>query len=256
MLDNLKRGSMKKRMSHGTMVCAVIAGIALCGSGAGGEKKAATEKAGAVYPNCTRIFNGKDFEGWEADPSTWSITNGAMRGMGGTSRLAYTKADYGSFRLIFTARMNPVNNDHLGVLFWGDRPADPSKPKIDNAGWIQFMPPFAGMWDYHPPQHRNLPHETIAKGSNDSTQWCTTEILCNLEKGTMRAAVDGVELARYTHPTPGERQDPEKRIVPGPIGLFRHGGGASEYKDVYVEANPKEDVLITVKTSSAVPQGK
>jgi hypothetical protein len=83
-----------------------------------------------------------------------------------------------------------------------------------------------------------------------------TEILCNLEKGTMRAAVDGVELARYTHPTPSERKDPEKRIIPGPIGLFRHGGGASEYKDVYVEANPKEDVLITVRIPAAPQEAK
>ena len=29
--------------------------------------------------------------------------------------------------------------------------------------------------------------------------------------------------------------------------MFRHGGGASEYKDIYVEANPKEDRLFTVK---------
>src|SRR6185503_12027858 len=71
------------------------------------------------YPGCVKIFSGENFEGWEADPSTWSITNGAMRGVGGSSRLAYTKKDYGSFRLIFTARMNPVNKDHLGVLFWG-----------------------------------------------------------------------------------------------------------------------------------------
>ncbi len=226
-------------------------------SSLGGENAPAQETAKTdssrhepSYPNCVRIFNSANFEGWEADPSTWSVVDGAMRGVGGTSRLAYTKADYGSFRLIFTARMNPVNGDHLGVLFWGDRPTEPSRPKIDNAGWIQFMPPFAGMWDYHPPKHHNLPHETIAKGSNDSTRWCTTEILCDLEKGTMRAAVDGVELARYTHPTPAERKDPEKRIVPGPIGLFRHGGGASEYKDVYVEANPKEDVLITAKPDS------
>jgi hypothetical protein len=161
------------------------------------------------------------------------------------------RRDYGSFRLIFTARMNPVNGDHLGVLFWGDRSADSSKPKIDNAGWIQFMPPFGGMWDYHPPKHHNLPHEKIAEGSKDSTQWCTAEILCDLETGTMRAAVDGVEIARYTHPTPTERKDPEKRIIPGPIGLFRHGGGASEYKDVYLEANPKEDILLTVKPHAA-----
>jgi len=120
-------------------------------------------------------------------------------------------------------------------------------------------PIHAAVWrhvDYHPPKHHNLPHETVAPGSNDSTKWCTTEILCNLEKGTMRAAVDGVEIARYTHTTPGERNDPEKRIVPGPIGLFRHGDGASEYKDVYVEVNPKEDGLITVRPAAAASQGQ
>ena len=254
---------MKNRTSREIIIRAAIAcfaagGIAV-GAGnapAGADASGPAEHRAQPYPDCVRIFNGVSFDGWEADPSTWSITNGAMRGVGGTSRLAYTKVDYGSFRLIFTARMNPVNGDHLGVLFWGDRPAEAAKPKIDNAGWIQFMPPFGGMWDYHPPKHHNLPHETLAPGSKDSTRWCVTEILCNLEQGTMRAAVDGVEIARYTHPTPGERKDPEKRIVPGPIGLFRHGGGASEYKDVYVEANPKEDVLITVKAAAAAPQGK
>ena len=199
------------------------------------------------YPGCVKIFNGENFDGWVADPSTWSIVEGAMRGVGGTSRLAYTKADHGSFRLIFTSRMNPVNKDHLGVLFWGDRPGDAGKPKIDNAGWLQFMPPHGAMWDYHPPQHRNLPHETLAEGPRDFTTWHVTEMLCNLDKGTLRAAVDGVEIVRYTHPFPTERKDPEKRIIAGPIGMFRHGGGASEYKDIYLEAEPKEDKLVTVK---------
>ncbi len=254
---------MKKSCRVELIVCAAITLAASCSNCVAGEKATPGESAKpnsarqeSPYPGCTKIFNGVNFDGWEADPSTWSIVDGAMRGVGGTSRLAYTKADYGSFRLIFTARMNPVNGDHLGVLFWGDRPTDPSKPKIDNAGWIQFMPPFGGMWDYHPPKHHNLPHEKLAQGSNDSTRWCTTEILCNLDKGTMRAAVDGVELALYTHPTPGERTDHEKRVVAGPIGLFRHGGGASEYKDVYVEANPKEDALITVKRPASAPQAK
>jgi hypothetical protein len=94
-----------------------------------------SEPSEPAYPNCTRIFNGVNFEGWEADPSTWSIP---------------------------------------------------------------FMPPFAGMWDYHLPKPHNLTH-------------------------------------------------PEQGIIPGPIGRFRHGGGASEYKYVYVESNPKENVLITVK---------
>jgi hypothetical protein len=201
----------------------------------------------APCPKCVRIFNGTSFEGWEASPSTWSIADGAMRGQGGTSRAAYTKTDYGSFRLVVTSRMNPVNGDHLGILFWGNHPADPDKPQIDLAGWIQFMPPHGAMWDYHPPQHHNLPHETLVAGSRDFTNWNTTEILCNLEKGTMRAAVNGVETTRYTHPYPRERIDPLNRIVNGPIGMMRHGGGASEYKWIYVETDPIEDKLYTVK---------
>jgi hypothetical protein len=219
--------------------------VANAQTGAGASRAAPLPSPSSF--GCVKIFNGENFEGWEADSSTWSIVDGAMRGVGGSSRLAYTKADYGSFRLIFTSRMNPVNRDHLGVLFWGDRPKDASKPKIDNAGWIQFMPPHGAMWDYHPPKHHNLPHETLAKGPRDFTEWHTTELLCKLEKGTMRAAVDGVEIARYAHPDASERKDPEKRIIPGPIGMFRHGGGASEYKDIYVEANPKEDKLFTVR---------
>ena len=88
---------------------------------------------------------------------------------------------------------------------------------------------------------------TIAKGTRDSDRWHTTELLCDLDKGTVRAAVDGVEIVRYRHKDARERVDPEKRIVAGPIGMFRHGAGASEYKEIYLEADPREDRLITVR---------
>ena len=230
------------KTSSGLAAITFILSIALATAADSGHAKPLSPP----YANCVKVFNGTNFDGWVADASTWSITNDSMRGVAGTSRLAYTEKDYGSFRLIFTSRMNPVNGDHLGVLFWGNHPTNSAKPMIDLAGWIQFMPPFGGMWDYHPPKHHNLPHETLAPGSRDSTQWHVTELLCNIEKGTMRAAVDGVETTRYTHEFPSERTDLEKRIVPGPIGMFRHGGGASEYRDIYVEANPKTDKLITV----------
>ncbi len=203
-----------------------------------------------AYPNCKRVFNEINFEGWIADESTWSVVDGAMQGVGGTSRLAYTEEDYGSFRLIFSGRLVGDKNDHLGVLFWGSRPTDPTSPMIDNGGWIQFMPPFAMMWDYHPPKHSFLESETIAPVFDDwehKTTWCTTEILCNLDNGTMRAAVDGVEVSKFKWKWPKERIDAEKRIIPGPIGMFRHGKGTSQYKDIYIESNPKEDILITVE---------
>lgn len=200
----------------------------------------------ASNPELARIFDGASFDGWEADSSTWTIVDGAMVGKGGSSRLAFTKKDYGSFRIIFTSRMSEVNGDHLGFMFWGNRPSNQAKPETDNAGWLQFAPPIGWMWDYHPPKGHTPHFERIAEGSKDFTQWSITEVLCNLEKGTMRAAVDGVELLRYTHPFPAERTDPEKRIIAGPVCMMRHGGGTSIYKDIFIEENPKEDKLITV----------
>jgi hypothetical protein len=94
----------------GLVVWATITCLSICERSVGGENasleraKPASARDEVPYPNCVRIFSGDNFDGWEAEPSTWSIVDGAVRGVGGTSRLAYTKADYGSFRLIFTAR--------------------------------------------------------------------------------------------------------------------------------------------------------
>jgi hypothetical protein len=202
---------------------------------------------GAPCPKCVRIFNGTNFDGWEASTATWKVIDGAMHGQGGTSRTAYTKADYGNVRLIFTSRMNPVNGDHLGVLFWGNRPTNPDKPEINNAGWLQWMPNYAGLWSYYPPKDRGVPAMRPGMNPTDWTKWHTSELLLILDKGTLRAATDGIEVTRYTHPTPTERNDPATRIIPGPIGMMKHGGGGSEYKDIWVEVNPTEDKLYTVK---------
>jgi hypothetical protein len=200
----------------------------------------------APCPRCVRIFNGTNFDGWEAAPGTWTIVDGAMRGFGGTSRAAYTKADYGNVRLIVTSRLTPANGDHLGILFWGDRPADPAKPKIDLAGWVQWMPPFGGMWSYHAPMHHGLSAMKVATTPAKSGEWHTSELLLNLDKGTLRAAVNGLETTRYTHAWPTERVDPTKKIIKGPIAMMKHGGGGSEYKDIWVEVDP-DDQFVTVK---------
>jgi hypothetical protein len=65
------------------------------------------------------------------------------------------------------------------------------------------------------------------------------EILANLKTGTLRVAVDGREIARY------KDKDP-RRLTAGPLAMQRHGGGGSEYKDIFVERDPTEDRLLTV----------
>ena len=128
-------------------LCVIACGLWLATGAAPDPRRARDGKATGrddrpnPYPGCVRIFDGRTFDGWEADPSTWSIANGAMRGSGGSSRLAYTKADHGNFRLIFTSRMAPVNGDHLGVFFWGiGRPTGPGSRSTTPAGSSSCRP--------------------------------------------------------------------------------------------------------------------
>ncbi len=104
---------------------------------AGSDTSSATPEPGGhpSCPRCVRVFNGMNFDGWEAAAPTWKIVDGAMRGQGTGSRAAYTKKDYGNFRLIVTSRMVPINGDHLGILFWViARPIPPSRRSIWRAG--------------------------------------------------------------------------------------------------------------------------
>jgi len=189
----------------------------------------------APCPKCERIFDGQTWNGWEHDDTNWTIVDGAMRGFGKGARAAFTKADYGSFRLIVTSRMSPVNQDHLGVLFWGPRPEPGSLAFTRN---LQVQPPHGAMWDYF--ENAALEREVLIPGSRDYESWNTTEILANLPKGSLRVAVDGREIVRYTDKDPS-------RLTKGPIGMQKHGSGGSEYKDIFIEADPAEDVLYTVK---------
>jgi hypothetical protein len=131
--------------------------------------------------------------------------------------------------------MAPVNKDHLGILFWGPRPAGGSLAYAAN---LQVQPPHGAMWDYF--ENKALEREVVTPGSRDFESWNTIEILANLETGTLRVAVDGQEIVRYTDKDP-------KRLSRGPIGMQRHGAGGSEYKDIFIEADPAENKLYTVK---------
>jgi hypothetical protein len=200
--------------------------------GAAGAQQA--DARSVPCPKCQRIFDGQTWDGWEHDSDNWTIVDGAMRGFGKGARAAYTKADYGSFRLVVTSRMSPVNKDHLGILFWGPRPEHGSIAFTRN---LQVQPPHGAMWDYF--ENVALKREEVVPGSRDYESWHTTEILANLPKGSLRVAVDGREISRYADKDP-------TRLTKGPIGMQKHGSGGSEYKDIFVEADPTDERLVTV----------
>lgn len=67
-------------------------------------------------------------------------------------------------------------------------------------------------------------------------------MLAHLKTGTIRVAVNGIEVTRYTDEDPA-------RLRKGPIGLQIHTGASEvEYKALFLEIDPHEDRLVTLKS--------
>lgn len=214
-------------------ILTILVGSLLLG-GCSHSHKSSAAPVNAV-PARTTLFNGTTLQGWSGNPAIWSVKNDAIHGVtdhGG--QLMLTAGDYADFRLILKSRLVSQKN-HLGVCFWGNR-----TPDWGYGECILVIPPSGGMWDYHPgkkgPPREKLPHPDF-----DPHVWHETEILAHLKTGTIRMAVNGVEVTRYTD------EDPT-RLRRGPIGLQIHAGASEvEYKDLVVEVDPKEDRLMTLK---------
>ena len=71
--------------------------------------------------------------------------------------------------------------------------------------------------------------------------WHVGEILANLDTGEIRFANDGLEVMHYQYSA-------VSMLKKGPIGIQIHAaGGIFDHKDIYVEPDPKENRLLTVK---------
>lgn len=182
------------------------------------------------------LFDGETLKGWSGDPSIWSVKNGAIHGISEKgSQLILTDGDYDDFRLIVKTRLLSQDN-HLGVCFWGDRKSD-----WDYGGCILVIPPTGHIWDYHPGKEDAPRYETLAQPDFDPHVWNETEILAHRRTGTIRVAVNGIEVTRYTDEDPA-------RLKKGPIGLQIHWGASEvEYKDLEIEVDPRDKRLITVR---------
>jgi hypothetical protein len=181
-----------------------------------------------------KIFDGKSWDGWEYDPQAWTLKDGAMVGkVGNGQSQAFTKKDYGSFRLIASSRM--VNGkDHLGICFWGSRP---QAGRYGFGGCLLVIPPNAAIWDYLNNKDNPKPNYQVGMA-----EWHKTEILANLKTGKVLVAVNGKLLHEY--------QDSPANLARrkmGPVGMQIHKAGTeSEYKDIEIEADPTSDQLITL----------
>jgi hypothetical protein len=197
-----------------------------------GDTAAAVDAASGAL---VKLWDGSGWDNWEYDPKAWTIVGGAMHGhLAGGQSQAFTKKDYGSFRLIVWSRMT-AGNDHLGICLWGGRPAAGS---YGFARCLLVIPPNAAIWDYL--DNTDHPKPDYQKGMET---WHQTEILANQQTGRVLVAVNGKLIHDY--------QDPPAKLAkrkPGPVGMQIHKAGTPEveYKDISIEVEPASDKLITL----------
>ena len=195
----------------------------------------------AAGAGLTPLFDGRSLQGWVGDPACWRVVNGAIVGVKGNQNLM-TADDYDSFRLIVsTIQVSPPSN-HQGIGFWGEQmPAG----KYGYGGCMVVMPPMNWTWDYtinkSAPGKLTISRDLAKELGLKRSQWTQAEILVNRNRGTIRMAVNGIEVLHYTDDNP-------IRLKKGPIGLQAHGGNQEvRYKDIFVERAPKEERLLTVQ---------
>lgn len=193
------------------------------------------------------LFDGRTLDGWVTATNAWIVKSGAMASRGAGRGVIYTKGDYGNFRLIFTMRHVSGQPDHQAcVLIFCARPPEGQKG-LDALGGIQFQVPNGGHWDYRP-GHNNSGGAEFAKLPHpkfDPQEWSQVELLVNATSGIARMAVaqppgtKAVEVLDFKDETAGKV---------GPIAWQMHNKGLfDEYKDVRIEAEPKEERLITIE---------
>ena len=175
----------------------------------------------------------------------WIVKDGMMASTGAGRGIIYTAQDYFRYRLLYCVRHVSGHPDHqAGVLFFCQRP-EPEEMPLDALGGIQFQLPMGSYWDYRPGNNNSGSQffETVNKSQFDRHAWSQVELLVDAGKGTAQLAVaqppgnKAVELARFSDPTAGKR---------GPIAWQMHNSGLfDEYKDISIELNPEEHVLLT-----------
>jgi hypothetical protein len=176
----------------------------------------------------------------------WEVKDGAIASTGVGRGVLYTVKDYGRYRLMFQFRHVKGSPDHYAcVLVFCARPQGDDVP-LDALGGIQFGLPNGNHWDYRTGMNNlgDAYFSTVTKTKLEGSAWTQVEILVDATRGTARMAVaqpvgsKAVEVLDFKDASAG-------RV--GPIALQMHNAGLfDEYKDLTIEADPKEDRLVTV----------
>ncbi len=191
-----------------------------------------------------RLFNGKDFDGWEGQTEKYfSIADGIIVAKNTSenapqaSTYLVTKEKYRNFRLIFEAKL--VESEmHSGIALWGKTVEKEGDP-YSYMGHLVMFPSGYGFWDLY---RRNgiYRDDGRTKKAGKQHDWNRMEIVATGSR--IRHAINGQLVADWTDPKPELCEN-------GPIGLQLHSNTVPQeihFRGLILTVDP-EDKLITVE---------
>ena len=207
------------------------------GSDAGPTEDPVPPGAFPLCPKCKKIFDGTTLDGWEQSPAgSFVVKEGAIASTGKGAH-AWTKEDYGDFRIFFQVKQ--ISGDHKPcTTLFGNRPAGTSGSR--GLSGAQFQPPNGASWDYGV----GGTFKRLVNPNFDVSKWHQCEILIK-EAGSFRAACcpvgptpcKGVEVLQWT--------GKGKKF---PFDIMMHNGGLmDEYKEIWIEDKPTLDGFLSQK---------
>jgi hypothetical protein len=195
-----------------------------------------------------RLFNGKDFEGWEGNtgengtPKYFAVKEGVIVARNEAdnapkvSNYLHTKKHYRNFRLVFEGKL-AESKMHSGIAFWGQKYERDGQPYSFKGHLVMFP---AG-WGYYDLFGRNSIYKDDGRAKKaDNGDWNKMEILATGNR--IRLAVNGQLVADWEDPQP-------ETCVAGPISLQLHSNSVAQevqFRGLILSENPEER-MITVQ---------
>jgi uncharacterized protein len=222
---------------------------AAAGGWAASVKLPAAEQGRAV-----RLFNGRDFEGWEghvdgaAKAPSWSIADGEIVGKNGkddapkVSTYLLTKKTYRNFRLLFEGKL-AESEMHSGVALWGRKYATGGEDS-SYQGHLVMFPSGWGLYDLYRRNGLSGDQGGKAQAAGRQHDWNQMEILAIGNR--IRFAVNGRDVFDWTDPKP-------ELCERGPIGLQLHSNSVPQevrFRGLVLVEDP-DDVLVTAAPTAA-----
>ena len=194
----------------------------------------------------TKLFNGKDFEGWQGNtgeggtPKYFTVKDGVIvarnekENAPKVSNYLLTKKKYRNFRLVFEGKL-AESSMHSGIAMWGKQHNPDGSEPNSYKGHLVMFPSGWGIHDLFGRKNVFEDKEGLAKKA-DNGGWNKMEVLAIGNR--IRLAVNGQLVADWRDPKP-------ELCGEGPLGLQLHSNQVAQevrFRGLILSENPKDEM--------------